>query len=435
MARPFSYETSTLCALLCFSCGLTEGIQWRPVVLMHGLDAAAESMSHAQGWIEADFPGIYTRSIEIGNGKEDSLLFNMNKQVDIFAENVRKDPKLVHGFNVIGHSQGGLVIRGYVERYNDPPVFNMISWAGPQAGVYGVPDFNALCPDHTCPWLDELATHLSDGSWADKFVQEHFSFTNYWKPPLVCWVQNNLFLFSALSLTLTFSLTLCVCLCMCFILFPSLVLSYSLPLYLSYINTHTLPFSFSLPVLLPPSSSLSICVSVSVSVPQSLLLSLRVLVTLWVSVSVALPLCRSVSLPPQSEPISFSSFQNYSAYLEANIFLADINNERDVKNDTYKAHLSALNTYALCYSELDTIVIPRTSPWFQFYAIGSDTKVVEWNQTRSYLEDWIGLKLLQDSGKLVRWSVPCTHADIPRADCKAQSYDTITRNLLNNTLP
>eukprot|EP00041_Stephanoeca_diplocostata_P019665 m.427572 g.427572 ORF g.427572 m.427572 type:complete len:311 (+) comp21363_c1_seq6:296-1228(+) len=310
MARPFSYETSTLCALLCFSCGLTEGIQWRPVVLMHGLDAAAESMSHAQGWIEADFPGIYTRSIEIGNGKEDSLLFNMNKQVDIFAENVRKDPKLVHGFNVIGHSQGGLVIRGYVERYNDPPVFNMISWAGPQAGVYGVPDFNALCPDHTCPWLDELATHLSDGSWADKFVQEHFSFTNYWKPPL-----------------------------------------------------------------------------------------------------------------------------NYSAYLEANIFLADINNERDVKNDTYKAHLSALNTYALCYSELDTIVIPRTSPWFQFYAIGSDTKVVEWNQTRSYLEDWIGLKLLQDSGKLVRWSVPCTHADIPRADCKAQSYDTITRNLLNNTLP
>lgn len=31
----------------------------RPVVLLHGLMASAEAMSHAQGWIEADFPGIY----------------------------------------------------------------------------------------------------------------------------------------------------------------------------------------------------------------------------------------------------------------------------------------------------------------------------------------------------------------------------------------
>jgi len=144
------------------------------------------SAGHRPGWIEADFPGIYTATIEIGNGREDSLLFNMNKQVDEFARQVAQDPKLAQGFNVIGHSQGGLIIRGYVARYNSPPVHNMISWAGPQDGVYGVPDFNSLCPDHLCPWLDELATYLSDGSWADKVVQEHFSFTNYWKPPMVC---------------------------------------------------------------------------------------------------------------------------------------------------------------------------------------------------------------------------------------------------------
>jgi hypothetical protein len=29
---------------------------WRPVVLMHGLLASAEAMSHAQKWIEADYP-------------------------------------------------------------------------------------------------------------------------------------------------------------------------------------------------------------------------------------------------------------------------------------------------------------------------------------------------------------------------------------------
>lgn len=137
------------------------------------------------GWITADFPGIYTANIEIGNGNDDSMLWNMNKQVDEFARKVAADPKLARGFNVIGHSQGGLIIRGYVARYNSPPVHNMVSWAGPQDGVYGVPDFNALCPDRLCPWLNDLATYLSDGSWADKVVQDHFSFTNYWKPPMV----------------------------------------------------------------------------------------------------------------------------------------------------------------------------------------------------------------------------------------------------------
>ena len=42
---------------------------------------------------------------------------------------------------------------------------------------------------------------------------------------------------------------------------------------------------------------------------------------------------------------------NYSAYLENNRFLADINNERDVKNATYKANFESLNTLALLYSE------------------------------------------------------------------------------------
>ena len=55
---------------------------------MHGLLASAEAMSHAQKWIEADFPvnpplrdfqGIYTHNVEIGNGRDDSLTIDMNK--------------------------------------------------------------------------------------------------------------------------------------------------------------------------------------------------------------------------------------------------------------------------------------------------------------------------------------------------------------------
>lgn len=39
-------------------------------------------------------------------------------------------------FNAIGFSQGTLITRGYIERCNNPPVFNYIAWVGPQDGNY-----------------------------------------------------------------------------------------------------------------------------------------------------------------------------------------------------------------------------------------------------------------------------------------------------------
>lgn len=124
-----------------------------------------------------------------------------------------------------------------------------------------------------------------------------------------------------------------------------------------------------------------------------------------------------------------------SAYLKNNIYLADINNERPEKNETYKAHMTSLNAYALLYSTHDDIVVPRTSPWFEFYAPDQDTRIVPFNQSVSYKEDWIGLRTLDEAGKIVRWTANCSHADLPREVCKVQSYDTIVRDLLNNTLP
>ena len=128
------------------------------------LMASAEAMSHTEQWIQEDFPGIYIHNAEIGNGKRDSLLMNINKQVDELASQLLADPKLQQGFNMVCHSQGGLLCRAYVERYNDPPVYNFMSWAGPQDGVYGVPDFNALCPDSSTPCAFRLVDQLCANS-------------------------------------------------------------------------------------------------------------------------------------------------------------------------------------------------------------------------------------------------------------------------------
>jgi palmitoyl-protein thioesterase len=163
--------------------GLSLSQQYRPLVLLHGLLASAEAMSHIQGWVAQDFPGMYTKNIEIGNGRDDSLFMDLNDQCASLAQQILADPKLAKGFTLIGHSQGALTSRCAIERYN-LPVYNFISLAGPMDGVYGVPDFNALCPDNLCPWLDDIMSQIVEGSWIEPIFQSHISFAAYWKDPL-----------------------------------------------------------------------------------------------------------------------------------------------------------------------------------------------------------------------------------------------------------
>jgi len=116
---------------------------------------------------------------------EDSIVFFMdiNDQVSELAFKIKNDSNLQpYAYNLLCHSQGGLLCRAFIERYNDPPPFNFISWAGPQAGVYGVPQLNYLCPDYYCPWLDEIFSIIIENAYGD-WIQNHVSFAAYWKDP------------------------------------------------------------------------------------------------------------------------------------------------------------------------------------------------------------------------------------------------------------
>src|ERR1700761_8703642 len=79
---------------------------YRPVVLMHGITASASDLYELAGWINETYPGIYVTSIEIGNGRDDSFMLSMKRQVEIFCDTVRADPHLQQGFNMLGFSQG-----------------------------------------------------------------------------------------------------------------------------------------------------------------------------------------------------------------------------------------------------------------------------------------------------------------------------------------
>jgi palmitoyl-protein thioesterase len=84
-------------------------------------------------------------------------------------------------------------------------------------------------------------------------------------------------------------------------------------------------------------------------------------------------------------------------YLEHSNFLADINNERTVKNETYKENLQKLENFVMYLFEEDTTVIPKESSWF---AEVNGTDVTDLRDRAIFTEDWIGLKELDMKGAL-----------------------------------
>ena len=48
----------------------------------------------------------------------------------------------------------------------------------------------------------------------------------------------------------------------------------------------------------------------------------------------------------------------------------------------------------------DDVVIPLESQWFGFYKLGQKEEILTYNETALYIEDWIGLKTLDEAGKL-----------------------------------
>lgn len=156
---------------------------YTPVVQMHGMGDAAKNggMEQIRRSIAQRLEGSYVTNIEIGKNRgedtSNSFFMKMDEQVDEFASRVRADERLAGGFNAIGYSQGNLVIRGYVERYNNPPVHVFVSMHGPLAGVAGFP--NCKTSFTICKLIDR-----SLGSLAyTPSVQDHLAQANYFRDP------------------------------------------------------------------------------------------------------------------------------------------------------------------------------------------------------------------------------------------------------------
>jgi palmitoyl-protein thioesterase len=104
-----------------------------------------------------------------------------------------------------------------------------------------------------------------------------------------------------------------------------------------------------------------------------------------------------------------SPSNGYESYLEHSNFLADINNERESKNMTYAKNLASLEKLAVYMFEEESVVLPKDSSWFDEV---NGTEITPLRQRQLYLQDWIGLRQLDQDGGLDLRAVPGDHMQL-----------------------
>jgi palmitoyl-protein thioesterase len=216
---------------------------------------------------------------------------NVDEQVELVARQLKGLPLLSDGFDAIGFSQGGQFLRAYTERYNDPPVRNLITFGSQHMGVSDIPPckpYDLLC---------NLARNALRAGVYSEWAQQNLVQAQYYRDPA-----------------------------------------------------------------------------------------------------------------------------QLEKYLESNHFLSSINNERPAphKNETYAANLAQLDALVLVLFAQDSTVIPKESSWFGSYPSipapereededGGRKAIVSMREQPLYNEDWIGLRTLDESGRVVLVSCDAEH--------------------------
>ncbi|KAM7449542.1 Palmitoyl-protein thioesterase 1 [Porites harrisoni] len=157
-----------------------------PAVLWHGMgDSCCNplSMGSIKSMLESKIPGIYVRSLMIGNNiiedTENGFFMNANDQIKQVCDKLASDPKLKNGYNALGFSQGGQFFRAVAQKCPNPPMLNLISFGGQHQGVYGFPH----CPGENSTLCDIVRKILNEGAYIS-FIQDNLVQAEYWHDPL-----------------------------------------------------------------------------------------------------------------------------------------------------------------------------------------------------------------------------------------------------------
>jgi len=155
-----------------------------PIVTWHGVGGVSGDCDQMISTIKATLPDVHVFNVAIGQPEIidgiNGVLMPCVDQIDWVCEKLKADPLMADGYNAIGISQGGLLIRGLVQRC-PIPVKNLITFGAPHQGVFGVPDCAQVTGSfELCELVNEL---LSAGAY-EPWVQDAVAPAQYWHDPL-----------------------------------------------------------------------------------------------------------------------------------------------------------------------------------------------------------------------------------------------------------
>jgi len=102
---------------------------------------------------------------------------NVDLQLDGVAEQIANVTELQDGFDAIGFSQGGQFLRAYVERYNSPPVNNLVTFGSQHMGISDLP----LCRPGDL--LCQIARRAARAGVYSEYAQKNLIQAQYFRDP------------------------------------------------------------------------------------------------------------------------------------------------------------------------------------------------------------------------------------------------------------
>ncbi|KAL2113444.1 hypothetical protein VUR80DRAFT_3844 [Thermomyces stellatus] len=114
-----------------------------PLVIWHGLGDSFDSDGMKQVAQLADLvnPGTFVHNVQLGQDpnadRTASFYGNVTTQLEEVCDALAAHPILstAPAIDALGFSQGGLFLRGYVERCNAPPVRSLVTFGTPHMGI------------------------------------------------------------------------------------------------------------------------------------------------------------------------------------------------------------------------------------------------------------------------------------------------------------
>lgn len=357
-----------------------------PVVVWHGFFDTCrndKSVGHLRQAVHSTLPGVFFHSICIGGeGVRDahaSVFGSIDDQISEVCASLTAIPELAGGFNAIGISQGGLLFRGYVQRCNHPPVRTLITLGSPHAGMAALPACTNAGPDsepRSKPDVEPLSepdSNLNLNSW-------HLA-------------ANKSFIRLGVS---DFNSSL------------SIASGNTAGNTAAAVNT-----AFRAMLAFSSGSSSSLAAwglgwAARASTGGGGLFGVCGVVRPFLHVMYHLPWVQHAFLPAQY----FRLWRHMDAYLDRSGFLADINNERREggRNEAYVRRIKGLERLVLVRWEDERMISPAESPWFGSH--DRSGQLLPLHQQPLYREDWLGLRHLQETGRLEFKTMPGTHGVI-----------------------